>query len=352
MEQGRYYVEVIYTFQNFGADQKITMGFPNQTNTLYTSSIKDFIAYDNEVKLSIYKKFEANDSSTEDTMFTPRVFYECSDVFFKKDDVKTIKNIYSQQYETDYNETFRKVKYILTTGSFWKDKIESIIINIKTDGIPNYELLKREAFFYESEPDIYEAVNFSPDGFIKKDNIYTNELKNIDPVSDIEIVFPPELIRSITTNSVLEPKSLRYSSQNISDNNEKTAWVEGVPGFGAGEWIQMDITPSTAGGKMEGCYNLYKIGLVNGYAKDTIAFTANNRIKTLKISYEYYYNEELLKGEKDFVVSLKDQMKVQYINFEKPVKVSRITFTISDTYKGNKFDDTCLSEIILFTANP
>lgn len=351
LEQGRYYVEVIYTFKNFGGDQKITMGFPNQTNTLYTSGIKDFIAYEGNNKLAVYKKYDSVDSEMKDSMFYPRTYYECSDVFFKKDEVKTIKNIYSQQYETDYNESFRKVKYILTTGSFWKDKIESIVINIDIEGIPDYDLQKREAFFFESEPDIYEAVNLSPDGFVKKENVFTNELKDIDPESDIEIYFPPELIGSITTSSVLEPKSLRYGSQNISDNNEKTAWVEGIPGSGVGEWIQMDITPSTAGGKIEGCYNIYKIGIANGYAKDTTTFIANNRVKTLKISYEYFYNEELLKGEKDFIITLQDQMKMQYIKFEKPIKASRIHFTISDIYNGNKFDDTCLSEIILFTTN-
>ncbi|MFH2144310.1 MAG: hypothetical protein ABIJ97_17920, partial [Bacteroidota bacterium] len=147
LDQNRYHVEVIYTFQNFGEDQKITMGFPNQTNTIYTSGIKDFSAFDGVTKLNVYKKFDSDNITGQDTMFNARTFWECSDVFFKKNEQKTIKNTYSQQYETDYNDSFRKIKYILTTGSFWKNKIESIVINVNTEGIPENELQKREAFF-------------------------------------------------------------------------------------------------------------------------------------------------------------------------------------------------------------
>ncbi|MFH2143528.1 MAG: discoidin domain-containing protein, partial [Bacteroidota bacterium] len=164
-------------------------------------------------------------------------------------------------------------------------------------------------------------------------------------------IFPPNLVTNVTASSNLEPKSLRYQAPNISDNNINTAWVEGIAGSGINEWIQIDITPTGAGGKIEGCYNLTKIGFVNGYSKDTITYASNNRIKTLKIHYQYYYNEGVFEGEKEFVINLKDQMKIQYINFEKPIKVSNITFTIIGVYKGNKFDDTCISEIILHTDN-
>ncbi|MBN2510557.1 MAG: hypothetical protein JXB03_09775 [Spirochaetales bacterium] len=65
----------------------------------------------------------------------------------------------------------------------------------------------------------------------------------------------------------------RYSSDKALDADPDTAWVEGVPGDGAGEkfFLGTETLPEA-------------LGVINGYAKNENLFIKNNRVKSLNIT--------------------------------------------------------------------
>lgn len=148
-----------------------------------------------------------------------------------------------------------------------------------------------------------------------------------------------------------------YSAGNISDNDPKTAWVEGVKGYGVGEVI---IVP---------CLDLNKpVKIWSGYGKSESVYTTNSRprkIRTVIIRADpgspsqYGKNYENLKVISEASVILSD--KNGYQNLAIPEFTSDSFFSktfntymkyeyllgieILEVYPGTKYDDTCISEI-------
>ncbi|HUX96891.1 MAG TPA: hypothetical protein VMV47_14245 [Bacteroidales bacterium] len=149
-----------------------------------------------------------------------------------------------------------------------------------------------------------------------------------------------------------------YSPGKISDNDPKTAWVEGVKGTGIGEVL---IVP---------CLDLAKpVKIWAGYGKSQTVFTSNSRpkkIRTVIIRAElgggaqYGTDYENLKVISEGVVILGDKNGYQNLSIPK-FKVDTFFSQISNSYvkyeyllgieilevyPGTKYEDTCISEIV------
>jgi hypothetical protein len=104
-----------------------------------------------------------------------------------------------------------------------------------------------------------------------------------------------------------------------------TAWVEGVKGYGIGEWFELT------------CNNVNEI--FNGYQATASAWLNNSRVKKFKV----YLDKKPL----CFLV-LKDEMGGQSFTlpFENDWNTPHIfRFEIVEVYKGAKWDDVGISEI-------
>ncbi len=117
-----------------------------------------------------------------------------------------------------------------------------------------------------------------------------------------------------------------YSLSNIADQDPKTAWVEGVAGYGKGEWFEV-----------EGNVNV----IYNGYQSSPTAWMNNSRVKTFKV---YVNNKPFC------LLTLTDEMGMQ--SFELPVPENlqgrdsaHLKFEIVDVYKGLKWDDVAISHL-------
>lgn len=161
----------------------------------------------------------------------------------------------------------------------------------------------------------------------------------------------------------------KYSVMNLLDKDFSTAWVEGKQGDGITESVYIVIP--------EECKT---INIFTGYGKNSSLYHKNNRPKKIKLSFfiginpDGYVSETViiykaLKFEKDFYITLKDTFGVQ--NFKFPFSISELEtfkntvinrfkekpghkigqidfilkFEIEEVYKGNKWDDTCISEV-------
>ena len=145
----------------------------------------------------------------------------------------------------------------------------------------------------------------------------------------------------------------KYSAYNLSDENTSTALVEGVEGNGIGEIVivsSLDLSRP--------------IEIWNGYGKSANLFKYNSRVKTLNVHVitaqregatqcgTFFKNARKVKS---FSVSLKDYNGYQaldvpelgtYGNESKEVGTPFwIAIEITDVYKGEKWADTCISEI-------
>lgn len=137
---------------------------------------------------------------------------------------------------------------------------------------------------------------------------------------------------TVSSSSTLANEGkLTYYSSNIYDRKLSTSWVEGMHGSGIGEWVML-ITNN--GQKLKG------IKIINGYASNMEFYKKNNRAKSIRV--------ELSDGtivEKQ----LEDSgIAWQYVDFNREIVCNSIKITILSVYRGNKYDDTCISEIDLY----
>jgi len=148
----------------------------------------------------------------------------------------------------------------------------------------------------------------------------------------------------VSASSYLISKSatIDYLPGNAHDFSLKTAWVEGVPGYGIGEYLEYSFPPMSP--------RVTTIIIANGYVKSKKTYYENSRVKRLKM---YTDNKPVA------VLNLKDTLCEQHFEFE-PIgefnseikmedleKLPKRTmkFEILDVYKGDKYDETAISEI-------
>jgi hypothetical protein len=135
--------------------------------------------------------------------------------------------------------------------------------------------------------------------------------------------------------------------QNAHDLYFKTAWVEGVKGYGIGEYLVYYFNQTAP--------RITQIIIANGYVKSEKAYRENSRVKKMKM----YIDDKPVA-----ILNLKDCRQTQIFNFE-PIGRSRnergslgeneellmkmprwtLKFEILEVYKGEKYDDTAISEI-------
>lgn len=130
----------------------------------------------------------------------------------------------------------------------------------------------------------------------------------------------------------LKGKQVSYVPENVGSYPIIKSWVEGVDGFGKGEWISF-----------LNCGNgSRKIYIINGFfsPEKPSLFYDNNRIKTLKINC---YKEDKLVSTQ--FRELKDTGEMQLIEFTE--RYNSFEFIIEDVYPGKKYDDTAITGIFV-----
>lgn len=162
---------------------------------------------------------------------------------------------------------------------------------------------------------------------------------------------------------------LHYEQVKIWDDDLSTAWVEGNNSDGIGEWVCLKIdflNGYVFDYEDESLSEKLKIHLKinNGFCKNVTTFFNNNRIKKAKISiFEYpwdafedergtfVFEEPIINSE--FEIELNDVSEEQDFefliekkgNFKRGVLGLFLKLTILEVYPGEKYHDTCISEM-------
>ncbi|MDR0454089.1 MAG: hypothetical protein LBH05_04680 [Deferribacteraceae bacterium] len=152
---------------------------------------------------------------------------------------------------------------------------------------------------------------------------------------------------SVSASSYLKSnsKTITYLPENIHDLNFQTAWVpgeKGAKGYGIGESVTYSFKQSSP--------RVTTIIIANGYVKSEKAYRENSRVKKLKMYID---------GKPFAILNLKDVRREQIFKFEPFGRKQSDTnleelnklpnwtlkFEILEVYKGDKYDDTAISEI-------
>ena len=119
-----------------------------------------------------------------------------------------------------------------------------------------------------------------------------------------------------------EDRPFMYTIQNAFDGNPSTSYVEDS------EDDSISIEIGLTGARIK------KIGIINGFAKNSQLYEANNRIKDFTLSDD------------DKPYSFTDTYSNQYTFF--PVdNYAAVTLKTTSVYKGKSCTDTCISDIVI-----
>jgi hypothetical protein len=145
-----------------------------------------------------------------------------------------------------------------------------------------------------------------------------------------------------TASSYLKSQgSNSYDPSNAHDLSFQTAWVEGVSGYGIGEYIEYEFPPSNP--------RINTVIIVNGYVKSQSAWINNSRVKKIKMYIDgkpyAYLNLEDKRAAQTFSVDPIGHSDRQDFKALETKSTWKVRFEIVDVYKGNKYDDVAITEI-------
>jgi len=163
-----------------------------------------------------------------------------------------------------------------------------------------------------------------------------------------QYLLPRNYIKEIKSSSNLSPE---HSDKNMFDFDFNTTWVSRGKNNGIGEKIEIKLNKSP----------LSSIGLINGNMIDSNSYYDYSRAKKVRIDLEIVdYRDSTKTVTKTEEMQLDDikYSKINNDNFAKMVstiadygdgftQVNKITITILDVYKGNKYPNICITEILL-----
>lgn len=162
---------------------------------------------------------------------------------------------------------------------------------------------------------------------LQDDDEYTDEIKLT--------MFNSVSASSTLNNQSSQGKIFTYYAENLIDNDLDTCWAEGANGTGVGEKI---VIKSATEQNVHGLY------IDNGYCKNENVYNDNNRLKSIKISFDdgSYSIVNFADGYD------KSHSQIWIDDKHKSVKTKTITIEILDVYKGPDEKDTCITEISVF----
>ena len=165
----------------------------------------------------------------------------------------------------------------------------------------------------------------------KPDPLYFTDHNEFMAMQEAYGSFPEGLVASSTK----EPQgSNRYGAERMGDFNTKTAWVEGHSGYGLGESVSFTWREKNH------FHTCAALSLMNGYQKSQGLMESNSRVKDIDLYAD---------GELKARLALQDRLGYQTFGLDGLGlhDGQRIKLVIRDVYKGTKWQDTCMSELIV-----
>jgi hypothetical protein len=273
------------------------------------------------------------------------------------------KSTYSSNFDTSGNQC--ELYYDFSPAEYWGD------------GTARDFTVQIDASDLAVVPNFYDdKYNISIEGlpFTRAGNVYVYSTQHFSFKNAEKLAINYILLNSIDLSNLLKqqiPKNQytilasseqkNYPVSNLTDMDFATAYVPATKG-GLGEKIVIQFKEPT---------KVNELVIVNGYHKNEKTYLENNRIKNIVVIAEgnsYWKNEagKVIIDDEKRELTLSYDVNNAYIpihldqlKFHPDVsattiahtfdsfKTTKIELTITEIYPGTKYNDTCISEIIL-----
>lgn len=352
-------VEVIYILQNGNDSTKVDFGFPVDISQEFgdpgSANIQYSIA-DGNAPLN-YKIID--DTSEHMITIDDKTSIKCkttcfvSNLMFHAQEKKCItvkyripcsftdwavsKTIFPIYYD-------RRFMYSFSFASGWADgSIGKLSVKIDTSALsePGIKIKRVLPSYLVNKNPVYEFTMKNVQAAALKDLVIEYDVSE-KKLADFFITHKADVSEiSIKTSSHLKGN---YSPSNMLDGNTATVWAEGVEGNGEGQWIELTLNGTQIG----------YLGILNGVILSEELYKGNARIASLKVDC-YTLNdgvERNMYGD-NYIINLKDcsfkeaQNPVQILDVGMFAPISRIRLTIISTYPGTKYEDCCITDLII-----
>ena len=134
------------------------------------------------------------------------------------------------------------------------------------------------------------------------------------------------VVTSSVFTEVLGGERVYYLGKNLLDDDPRTAWVEGHPGDGVGEWVDL-LVPEVS--------SFHSLTVRNGFQANAEWYHKNCRVRGYRILVD---EVEVHRGE------LPDRMGEQEITFA-PVEGQVLRFEVTSIYEGTHYTDLVISDL-------
>ena len=156
------------------------------------------------------------------------------------------------------------------------------------------------------------------------------------PKPDVSQGAVPPVFTSFSSSSNLadvttSAGSYSYKPDYAFDGNLSSCWCEGASGSGEGEYILASAN---------GLQHVSQLNIYNGLCENADLFGKNNRIKDCILEFS---------NGTSYTVTLNGDYNAQpcAVVLPEAVDTEYVKLTIMSVYNGSKYDDTCISEIII-----
>ncbi|WP_239616271.1 discoidin domain-containing protein [Cohnella mopanensis] len=367
----RVQINVAYTLTNHGKADQVAFAFPVdyyeqeygcEPNCDYKAS--GFRILDGNQSLNVTN--ELITASINKIIDDEYIVQKASRVYktnisFAKNETKVIKVSYAvnagyvnwmDPYSVLDQIGERKFSYDLTPAGYWGDgKVDKLNITfdyrdiVKKGGslrkltLPYGQALPEGIFKVELKQADLKSL-----GEIKFQYEYEDYLKS-KKISSNRI--SSKLVSSIKASSELGKS---YDASKLLDRSLSTAWAEGAKGLGIGQKITIELKKNTS---------LSELRLMNGYLKSKETYRNNARVKSMRVEsliryspdkdYQWITREVYFEDKPFNAKAVADgnlyllSDKLDYYEGE----VKTIKLTLLDAYPGTKYEDTCLTELLL-----
>ncbi|HOG64324.1 MAG TPA: hypothetical protein PLD82_02670 [Spirochaetota bacterium] len=308
----------------------------------------------------------------------PNANYKYYTVRFPENKEKYMMNSYSSDYGVIGVGKLRGLtaNYILETGRFWVEPVESCDVEVRFEGKKFADLQPQIADLSDHGIGSHSLrPGFSPEGYSIRGDVVRWHWRNVslDRKRNIMIVLArrsTEALPSVTSSSFLVPpvfvsgeknqagesrmdfvntlgcQSIKwgapahwfcdrykfgmayYSPYRLLDTSRSVCWAEGVPGPGIGEWVEVDFGSARW---------VKRFGIVNGLGINMDQYLANNRVKRAEAQFDNGTRRTI-----EFTDKMLDR---QF--FSVGAMVRKMRLKILDIYPGSRDDDTCLQNLVV-----
>lgn len=232
--------------------------------------------------------------------------------------------------------------YVLHSGAAWAGTIGKVVMRysissefsasnidgafrdqLESDGTPTVDD-KVATSYTRPAPSIFQWVftNIEPRPDSAGDTPYDISVPfNTDDSSS------PSPIEGVTASSYLTLDYYDYTPDQLVDGNPTTAWAEGAPGDGTGQWFRIDLSKEQP---------VEEVRLLPGYAKRPDLFRRYNRPSRMLVQFS---------DGSHYTLDLKDE--ASYQRFPVNARATWAKFTILGVYRGTTRNETYVSEVEL-----